>query len=155
MITKKLFFSVVCNCCGKYYIDEHWAHSAWITAEIARNKAFEAHWIDEEGNDYCPDCYSFDDDDKLVIKPYTIKLKGQGDDTISSEHKMVAKYVIMEVRRLRYLIFNANQMYIDFTTNFDRATVFNDKETALDIMNRNAELLKSDTLTTREFFEYQ
>ena len=68
MIREVKMFAAFCNNCGKQCDDDYAGICAWSDEVGARESACECGWLNHEGKDYCPDCYSFDDDDNLVLK---------------------------------------------------------------------------------------
>lgn len=63
MIVSKEFKNIKCDNCGALFDEENWYDST-----EAFYPAFEEeNWIEDNGKHYCPDCYSYDDDDNLVI----------------------------------------------------------------------------------------
>jgi hypothetical protein len=69
MILRMDYYTVKCDNCGKLYADEYSGYSAWNDENGAMEYASEADWIKEDDKHYCPDCYEYDDDDNLIIKP--------------------------------------------------------------------------------------
>ena len=68
MIREVKMFAEFCDNCGKQCVDEDAGFAAWTDEIGAKESAIECGWYkDEDGKDYCPDCYSFDDDN-LVLK---------------------------------------------------------------------------------------
>jgi hypothetical protein len=68
MITPKEMYTLHCDGCGKDICDgtEHsaWDSKAWLE-EMAENE----YWEIINGQHYCPDCFMYDEDDQLIIKP--------------------------------------------------------------------------------------
>lgn len=65
MIVTRQMSNIKCDCCGQLYDDE-----CWVDVEDAHtllNEALGNYWIKHNGKHYCPDCYSYDDEDNLVI----------------------------------------------------------------------------------------
>jgi Zn finger protein HypA/HybF involved in hydrogenase expression len=69
MIQKVEMFTIKCDNCGKLYEDEHQGFCAWNYEGAAWEYASEENWIREDDKHYCPNCYEYDDDDNLIIKP--------------------------------------------------------------------------------------
>jgi len=69
-IQKIEMYTCICDSCGKS-ADEDSDYSCWGDSSIARDIAANADWLIEYGMDYCPSCYSYDDEDNLVIKKAT------------------------------------------------------------------------------------
>ena len=69
MIHKMEMFTVKCNACGKLFEDEYQGYCAWDCEDGAVSNATDSDWIETDTDThYCPDCYSYDEDDNLVIK---------------------------------------------------------------------------------------
>ena len=70
MKTEVTMFTVKCDICGKLYEDDYNGYSCWGDFNDAWEGASESNWITEDHvNHYCPSCYSYDDNDILVLKP--------------------------------------------------------------------------------------
>jgi len=67
MLKEIPMYTVICDGCGKDS-NEDAEYSAWGCKTYASDVAMEADFISQEDEHYCPDCYSYDDDDNLVIK---------------------------------------------------------------------------------------
>lgn len=66
MIISDTFYAIKCDNCDK--INENYdGISFWSDESVAKEMADD--WINENGKDYCQDCYSYDDEDNLIIKP--------------------------------------------------------------------------------------
>lgn len=61
MILTKQFHNLKCDSCGAILQDE------WYSVDEVKLAANECGWIEDKGKHYCPDCYSYDDKDNLVI----------------------------------------------------------------------------------------
>lgn len=77
MIEEVTMYTVVCDNCGKDS-NENADYSCYNDKHRAEETAVENEWYKEigkgeENKHYCPDCFHFDDDDQLIIKP-NIKL---------------------------------------------------------------------------------
>jgi hypothetical protein len=61
--------TVQCDNCKKDFKDEHMGYSCWGSLSDAWEYASESGWIhgDDFDTHYCPDCYSYDDNDNLVL----------------------------------------------------------------------------------------
>ncbi len=69
MIKPVTMYSVVCDRCGKTFIDEFNGIVAWLDEGTAKEQAMESEWIEIGNKHYCPDCYEFDDElDEYVPK---------------------------------------------------------------------------------------
>ncbi len=70
MIIKEYFYAIECDNCKKVAgSNEH--DSAWLPDEDgAKDNAVNGEqWHEEGDKHYCPHCFSFDDEDNLIIKP--------------------------------------------------------------------------------------
>lgn len=68
MIKEVKMFTVVCDNCGKDSNDGT-EYSCWTDADQAEEMAISSEWIKEADKHYCPDCFSYDEDDNLIIDP--------------------------------------------------------------------------------------
>ena len=67
-MTKEItIYTLICDNCGKDS-NEHSEYSGWDEIDFVKQQADEDGWISEEDKDYCPSCFSYDDNDILVIK---------------------------------------------------------------------------------------
>lgn len=60
-------FTVVCDNCNKS-ADEDTDYCAWNDEGAAKDVAMNADYIVEGIKHYCPSCYSYDEEDNLIIK---------------------------------------------------------------------------------------
>lgn len=60
-------YTVVCDNCGKDSNEDN-EYSCFSTKEMAEDEAMEIGWLRDNDKHYCTDCYSYDDDDNLIIK---------------------------------------------------------------------------------------
>lgn len=67
MLKEVKMYTVLCDNCGKD-VNKDAEYSAWNEKTFAEDIAMEADWIKENDNHYCPDCFTYDDDDNLLIK---------------------------------------------------------------------------------------
>lgn len=72
MIKTITMYSVVCDRCGKTFIDEFNGIGAWLDEGTAKEQAMESEWAEIGDKHYCPDCYEFDDE----LDEYVPKKKG-------------------------------------------------------------------------------
>ena len=72
MINPVTMYSVVCDRCGKSFIDEFNGIVAWLEEGTAKEQAMESEWAEIGDKHYCPDCYEFDD----ALDEYVPKKKG-------------------------------------------------------------------------------
>ena len=69
MIKPVTMYSVICDRCGKSFIDEFNGIVAWLDEGTAKEQAMESEWVEIGDKHYCPDCYEFDDElDEYVPK---------------------------------------------------------------------------------------
>ena len=76
MIKPVTMYSVVCDRCGKTFIDEFNGIVAWVDEGTAKEQAMESEWAEIGDKHYCPDCYEFDDE----LDEYVPKKKGGEND---------------------------------------------------------------------------
>lgn len=74
MIIAETYYTCTCDNCGEYYGTAD-VHTLYLPDESSMKSVMgdedEWHTLHEKGNTdkhYCPKCYSFDDNDQLVIK---------------------------------------------------------------------------------------
>jgi len=67
MIKKVEMFYVVCDNCGVSCFEGS-DYSCTVDEVSAKEVASDSDWIIHEGKDYCQECYSYDDNDEIVIK---------------------------------------------------------------------------------------
>ena len=67
MLKEVKMYTVVCDNCGKD-VNKDAEYSAWNDKRHAEEVAMEADWIKENDKHYCSDCFTYDDDDNLLIK---------------------------------------------------------------------------------------
>jgi len=68
MIYSVTMYSGKCDNCGEEWADEHNGYCAFTDASSMKENMMESEWLHEGDKDYCPKCYSYDDDDKLILK---------------------------------------------------------------------------------------
>ena len=74
MSVKKVeMFTIICDNCQES-ADEATDYSCWNDESGAKEVAMEANFINHNGNDYCPKCYDYDDEDELIINTKRTKL---------------------------------------------------------------------------------
>ena len=64
MKVQRLFFNIRCDCCGSLLDEECWMEKEAPFGDIEND----CNWKQLGGKDYCPDCYTIDDDDNYVTK---------------------------------------------------------------------------------------
>jgi len=70
-IVTKLFYAVKCDCCGKLFPPENEfeEYTYWSDSNFAIQCAEEGDWLTTENDEnYCINCYQYDDDDNLILK---------------------------------------------------------------------------------------
>lgn len=68
MLKEVKMYTVVCDNCGKD-VNKDAEYSAWNDKRRAEEVATESDWIKENDKNYCPNCFTYDDDDNLLIMP--------------------------------------------------------------------------------------
>lgn len=68
MIHKEKCYCVTCDNCGKTYECVNTGFSLWVDVCSANEGIQEADWYTDGDKHYCPDCYTVDDNDNLIIK---------------------------------------------------------------------------------------
>lgn len=68
MIKEITMYSVCCDNCGKDS-NEGAEYSCWNDSGYAWQCAEEDGWEEDFDQHYCPDCFSWSDDDELILKP--------------------------------------------------------------------------------------
>ena len=66
MIAKVEMYTVQCDNC-KTTSGENSDYSCWGDKQVALEDAIESDWIEHEGKHYCPDCYTIDENDEVMI----------------------------------------------------------------------------------------
>jgi len=72
MIIEVKMFTVQCDNCKKFSGQDS-DYSCWNDESTAWDDASESGWIEDEGKHYCPNCYTIDSIDNIIIKPIKIK----------------------------------------------------------------------------------
>jgi len=65
-IEKLEMYTVICDNC-KVSADEGTDYSCWNDKDYAQENAIEGGFIKEDENHYCPKCYSYDENDTIII----------------------------------------------------------------------------------------
>ena len=64
MLVKADCYNVKCDCCGNFANEEE-----WVADETAAKQDAEYYdFLHLGGKDYCPDCYHYDDNDRIITK---------------------------------------------------------------------------------------
>ena len=66
-IEKMEMFTVICDNC-KRSADKDSEYSCWGDESCAEDVAMDCDYIKEGDSHYCPECYSYDDNDNLILK---------------------------------------------------------------------------------------
>lgn len=67
MIKEVTYYDIICDRCGKSFIDE--SETCYPDKDSAEMFAEQSEWVEINGKDYCPDCYELDEvTDKYVPK---------------------------------------------------------------------------------------
>lgn len=82
MIKSVTMYSVVCDRCGKTFIEEFNGIAAWLDEGTAKEQAMESEWAEIGDKHYCPDCYEFDDE----LDEYVPKKKGDKNEQKFNEN---------------------------------------------------------------------
>lgn len=95
-VEKVNMFTVICDNCGED-IGVNQEYSCFGDDSCAEENAMESDWIKQNGNHYCTECYSYNDDDELVIdekrKATISKHVDSGVELIAKERqKQIDKY---------------------------------------------------------------
>jgi len=80
-IEKVKMFTVICDNC-KESADEGSDYSCWNDENGAKDVAMEAGFINKNGNDYCPKCYIYNNEDELEINSERTKI----DNSVFPKH---------------------------------------------------------------------
>ena len=67
MIKEITVYTIICDNCGKD-VNKDSGYSGWDDKDYVLDVARESDWHTEEDSQYCPDCFTYDDDDNIVIK---------------------------------------------------------------------------------------
>jgi hypothetical protein len=67
MVKEVKMYTLICDGCGQDFCEGS-EFAAWGEPDFVIDAAHEEDWIESEEKDYCPDCYTYDDQDKLIIK---------------------------------------------------------------------------------------
>ena len=103
MIKEVKMYSVVCDRCGKSFIDEFNGIVAWLDEGTAKEQAMESEWAEIGDKHYCPECYEFDDE----LDEYVPKKKGGNQwKSLKLEKESLLKQLsnmVVEVASLRII----------------------------------------------------
>jgi hypothetical protein len=75
MIKEVQMYTVICDNCGKDCCEGS-EYSCWNDSAAARDVAMDDNWTEDRDFDkhYCPDCWSYDDQDNVIINESRKKL---------------------------------------------------------------------------------
>ena len=76
MIKQVIMYSVVCDRCGKPFVDEFNGIVAWLDEGTAKEQAMENEWFEIVDKHYCQGCYDFDE----KLDEYVTKKKGDNNE---------------------------------------------------------------------------
>jgi Zn finger protein HypA/HybF involved in hydrogenase expression len=75
MIIKVEMYTVECDNC-KETRGQHGDYSCWNDENYALEEAIDNEWTEREGNHYCPECHSWDDEDEIIINESRNRING-------------------------------------------------------------------------------
>jgi len=67
MIKEVIMYTVICDNCG-VDANKDTEYSCWNDKGSAWDVAMDSDWTEHEGKHYCPDCFSYDDDDNIQLR---------------------------------------------------------------------------------------
>ncbi len=67
MIKEMTMYTAVCDECGQQ-LNVGDEIIAWNDKGYAEDIAMDSDWVTDNDKHYCPDCYYYDEDDKLIIQ---------------------------------------------------------------------------------------
>lgn len=68
MIKEVKMYTVICDNCGVDFLEGDDV-AAWNDSDFVLDSAEDSGWIrDQHGKDYCSDCFTWDDNDELVLR---------------------------------------------------------------------------------------
>ena len=76
MIKEVKMYSVVCDRCGKPFVDEFNGIVAWLDECTAKEQAMESEWVEIGDKHYCSDWKEFDE----KLDEYVPKKKGDNNE---------------------------------------------------------------------------
>lgn len=68
MVKEIICYTVICDRCGKDSAAED-EYCGYNDESYSLDCAADSGFVEQGSKHYCPDCYFYDDDDNLVIKP--------------------------------------------------------------------------------------
>ena len=68
MIKEVKMYTVVCDNCGRD-VNENADYSCYNDKVFAQDVAMESDWLKEGDKHYCPNCFTYDDEDNLIVNP--------------------------------------------------------------------------------------
>ena len=105
MIKTVTMYSVVCDRCGKTFIDEFNGIVAWLDEGNAKEQAMESEWAEIGDKHYCTDCYEFDEklDEYVPKKERSKKMKQK---LLSIKYRLVALWWFLTRKNYYLLSYN-------------------------------------------------
>jgi len=67
MIQEVKMFTIICDRCKKDVCNEH-DYSCWNDEGYAEEISLEDGWVKDGDCHYCPDCFTYDENDNLIVK---------------------------------------------------------------------------------------
>lgn len=67
MIKEIKVYTIICDKCGANSSDDG-EYCGWNEESYVLDCAIEDDWVEYNNEHYCPNCYTRDDDDNLIIK---------------------------------------------------------------------------------------
>lgn len=62
-------YGIQCDRCREIFEHPITGFTIWVDTGAAFEYAQEYSWIEHEGKHYCPECYEYDLNEEIVIKP--------------------------------------------------------------------------------------
>lgn len=62
-------YAAKCDNCGERWADMETGSIAFTDEHSIREQISNDEWLLKNGKDYCPECYYYDEEDNLVLKP--------------------------------------------------------------------------------------
>ena len=70
MVKEFATYTIICDNCGKDVCDGD-DYSGYGDLGSIEDIAMDCGWTEQDGKHYCDDCWSYDDNDNIVLKPIT------------------------------------------------------------------------------------
>ena len=68
MIKEVKAYSLFCDNCRELFVGHSSGYSMWVDETQTKEEADDEGWIEHGSNHYCPNCYTIDGNDSVVIK---------------------------------------------------------------------------------------